>query len=60
MEIDILQIELDNDLPYWLDSSEKNKELLAKKLEEIRAKHRNRYLLKLQIEKEKNNDKATE
>ena len=38
--IDILQMELDQKLPYWLDPSQKNPE----KADAIRKKHRDKWL----------------
>jgi GNAT superfamily N-acetyltransferase len=40
LKVDILQTELEQNLPYWLDPSQKNAERHA----EIRAKHRQRWL----------------
>ena len=45
-EIDILQRELDGDLPYWLSPEAKNAHKLAPKLEKIRTINRAKYLAK--------------
>jgi hypothetical protein len=57
-EFNILEHELDNNLPHWLSPEEKNKNKLEPLRKTIMAKHRAKYLAKKKSEKPKQSMKT--